>query len=320
MVIRLFLNNRVWVLLFLPFVLSLYILGDNLGMDFPFGKAEQSSLILPFFSSISWVQSGAHIVMILVNAVLLNWVFNSNEFLEKNTFMISLLYIIISSFFQHWGASSWLFVAHLFCILGLWILIGIKPQQSAKKPAFNAGVIFGLSLFFEPKYFFLLPIVLLLLVNARGFHLRELILLIVGFFLPMGFYWATSYLTGSNLATLNVLSNKYYDANWKEVSILAFLLLMLFFSIAGLRARLAKASLRLKKQTQLLTIFMFYIVLLGSLTFFWGGDPTLLSLISIPFSFYFTYALLSSSLGVSSHLFFYILLSFSLFKYMLFYF
>lgn len=49
MVIRLFLNNRVWVLLFLPFVLSLYILGDNLGMDFPFGKAEQSSLILPFF-------------------------------------------------------------------------------------------------------------------------------------------------------------------------------------------------------------------------------------------------------------------------------
>jgi hypothetical protein len=86
----------------------------------------------------------------------------------------------------------------------------------------------------------------------------------------------------------------------------------------GLRARLLKASLKLKKQTQILTLFSFFIFLLGLGAFFLDGQISLLSLVILPFSFYFSYALLSSSLGISSHLFFYILFIFSLLKFILF--
>jgi hypothetical protein len=96
------------------------------------------------------------------------------------------------------------------------------------------------------------------------------------------------------------------------------MIVVLVFSLLGLRARLLKASLKLKKQTQILTVFTFLILALGLSAFFLLGQIGLLSLVILPFSFYFSYALLSSSLGISSHLFFYILFGFSLLKFLLF--
>jgi hypothetical protein len=111
---------------------------------------------------------------------------------------------------------------------------------------------------------------------------------------------------------------QYYSPNWQDFTTLGILVLILFFSIFGLRARLLKASLKLKKQTQILTLFTFYVLLLGTAAFLLTAHIGLLSLVVLPFSFYFSYALLSRSLGISSHLFFYILFGFSLLKFLLF--
>jgi hypothetical protein len=111
---------------------------------------------------------------------------------------------------------------------------------------------------------------------------------------------------------------QYYSPNWQDYTILSILGLILFFSLFGLRARLLKASLKLKKQTQILTLFTFFVLLLGTAAFLLTAHIGLLSLVVLPFSFYFSYALLSSSLGISSHLFFYILFGFSLLKFLLF--
>jgi hypothetical protein len=83
----------------------------------------------------------------------------------------------------------------------------------------------------------------------------------------------------------------------------------------GLRARLLKASLRLKKQVQVLNVFTFFAWILGLSAFLFLGQTSLLSLLILPLTFYFAYALLSSGLGISSHLFFYLFLLSSLLKF-----
>lgn len=316
MVIRLFLDNRVWVLLLLPLVLSLYLISFLFGFDDIYGLNKTTlSIVEPFLHQLPSAHILAHFLMLLINALALNWVFNSYEFLEKNTYIISLLYVIFTSFFHNWGDPSWLFVAHLCGIFGFGVLFSIKPQQNAKKQAFNAGFLFGLSLFFETSFVLLLPIFLILLLILRGVQIRELLLLTIGYLLPLGFYVSLYFITSGALPNLPLPVSSFYRPNWFETTCLVIIVALFGFCLLGLRARLGKASLRLKKQTQILTVFMFLCALLGFATLFFWGQPALLSLLVLPFSFYFAYALLSSSLGISSHLFFYIIFTFSILKF-----
>ena len=317
-VLRLFLDNRVGVLLLLPVILALYPIGYFLGFSAPFGQATQFQQLIPYLAKVPTAHLLAHFFMLLLNAVALNWVFNSREFLEKNTFIVSLNYLIFASFFHLWGEPSWLFVAQFCCIIGFGLFFSIKPQQNAKKPAFNASFAFGLSVFFEPTFILLLPALMLMFIVLRGFYMRELLLLCIGFLLPQVGLVSYFELSGQ-FDQLNLFQKiPFYWPTWQDFTILGLLGLILIFSLLGLRARLLKASLKLKKQTQILTLFTFFILIIGTVLFLFTGQIGLLSLISLPFSFYFSYALLSSSLGISSHLFFYILFGFSLLKFLLF--
>jgi hypothetical protein len=316
--LRLFLDNRVIVLLLLPAVLGLYLVSFWLGDPTIFGKVTQVSGILPYLSGLSAGHVAAHFFILLLNAILLNWVFNSREFLEKNTFIVSLNYLIFASFFHTWGEANWLFAAHLFCIAGFGLFFGIKPQQNSKKAAFNASFAFGFSLFFEPSFVVLLPLLLLMFIVLRGFFWRELLLISIGFFLPLGGYLSYAFLTNQSKVLHFFTKLNYYSMNWQELTVLILLGLLFIFSLLGLRARLLKASLKLKKQAQILTLFSFFIFASGLVYFFLSGQVGLLSLSILPFSFYFSYALLSSGLGISSHLFFYVLFVFSLVKFLVF--
>ena len=317
-VLRLFLDNRVGVLLLLPVLLALYPIGYFLGYTAPFGQAPQVQQLIPYLAKVPTAHLFAHFFMLLVNAIALNWVFNSREFLEKNTFIVSLNYLIFASFFHVWGEPSWLFVAQFCCIVGLGLFFGIKPQQNSKKAAFNASFSFGFSVFFEPSFLFILPLLLLMFIVLRGFYWRELLLIVIGFLLPLGGLLSFYYLT-AQINDIQLLPKfQYYHPTWQDYTIFCVLGLILFFSLFGLRARLLKASLKLKKQTQILTLFTFFILCLGIAIFLLTAHVGILSLVVLPFSFYFSYALLSRSLGISSHLFFYILFGFSLLKFLLF--
>lgn len=316
--LRLFLDNRVWVLLLLPAILALYLISYFLGYQAHFGQVNPPTQLLPYFANLSMAHVLAHFLMLLLNAVALNWVFNGREFLEKNTFIVSLNYLIFASFFHTWGQASWLFVAHLCCILGLGLFFGVKPQQNSKKAAFNASFAFGLSVLFEPEFIVLLPLLLLMFLVLRGYFWRELLLIVIGFLLPIAGVFSYYYLSGESIQINFFAEFTYYNANWQDLTFIGLLALVLIFSLLGLRARLHKASLKLKKQTQILTVFTFFVFAIGIAAFFLSGQIGLLSLTILPFSFYFSYALLSSSLGISSHLFFYILFAFSLLKFILF--
>ena len=318
MMLRLFLDNRVWVLLLLPAILALYLISYFLGYQAPFGQEHLATQLLPYFANLSMAHVLAHFLMLLLNAVALNWVFNGREFLEKNTFIVSLNYLIFASFFHIWGQASWLFVAHLCCIIGLGLFFGVKPQQNSKKAAFNASFAFGLSVLFEPEFVVLLPLLLLMFLLLRGYFWRELLLIIIGFVIPISGIYSYYYLSGESIQINFFPKLAYYNANWQDFTFIGLLSLVFIFSLLGLRARLHKASLKLKKQTQILTAFTFFVFAIGVAAFFFSGQIGLLSLTILPFSFYFSYALLSSSLGISSHLFFYILFVFSLLKFILF--
>ena len=312
--LRLFLDNRIGVLILLPFFLLLYLLGDVIGTTPHFGSLDSRSFIeTPYWSY--WPIAAFQFGMLLMNALLLNWVFNSQEFLEKNTFIISLNYLIFNSFFVDFRQFSWTLVVQTCTILLLAIFFSIRPQNDARKAAYNAGFIFGLALLFCSHLLLFIPVFLIMLIVLRSFQFRELLLLIIGILTPVSLIYCIEYLYQVDHVFPVSYNFQLAQLYWFEITILSLLHVLLIFGIMGLRARLLKASLRLKKQVQVLNVFTFFTWLLGLGAFLFLGQTTLLSLLILPLTFYFAYALLSSGLGISSHLFFYLFLLSTLLKF-----
>jgi hypothetical protein len=312
--LRLFLDNRIGVLILLPFFLLLYLLGDIIGTTPYFGSLDSRAFIeAPHWSY--WPAASFQFVMLLINALLLNWVFNSQEFLEKNTFIISLNYLIFNSFFIDFGQFSWTPVVQTCAILLLAVFFSIRPQNDARKAAYNAGFIFGVALLFCSYLVFFIPMLLIMLIVLRTLQFRELLLLVLGVLTPITLIYSVDYLYQVHHVFPLNFNFKLTQLHWFEIGILSLLHILLVFGLMGLRARLLKASLRLKKQVQVLNVFTFFAWILGLSAFLFLGQTSLLSLLILPLTFYFAYALLSSGLGISSHLFFYLFLLSSLLKF-----
>ena len=65
-VLRLFLDNRVGVLLLLPVLLALYPIGYFLGFSAPFGQAPQVQQLIPYLAKVPTAHLLAHFLMLLL--------------------------------------------------------------------------------------------------------------------------------------------------------------------------------------------------------------------------------------------------------------
>ena len=94
--IRMFLENSVLVLFFLPFIVGIYFL-----LNFQTGYYVQPTnpdfgLWSSFFSGNSWMNSFFSFGLIIINALSLNWVFNKNEFFKNVNKKKTAIFILFS--------------------------------------------------------------------------------------------------------------------------------------------------------------------------------------------------------------------------------
>ena len=114
--VKLFLGNRTAVLFLIPFVMMGYFLLDQLTNYYPHNAETNIGMwgfSIPLSESILEV-TGA--VLIVLNALAINAIYNANEFFERNSYMPSLLYVVMMSFYHAAYSIDGLLVAHSFVI------------------------------------------------------------------------------------------------------------------------------------------------------------------------------------------------------------
>ena len=113
---RLFFENNILVLFSLPFIIGIYFL-----LNFQTGYYLQSltpdfGLWSIFFVGNSIILKFLSFIIININALFLNRIFNKNEFLERNSYVVALLYVVTMSFYNSFYTLDGLLLAHLFII------------------------------------------------------------------------------------------------------------------------------------------------------------------------------------------------------------
>lgn len=297
--IRFFLGNQFVVVLFLPLVIAGYIV-LNSGwwnsetilfevsefMDFGlWGKFPE-----PAFSWMKFVPG----VFVLTNALLLNFLFNINTFYEKNSYIVSLLYVVLMSFYHSYYQIDGVLIAHLFLILAFFQLFKLENNLDGRRIAFNAGFMFGLAASVHPPLIFSLPVLWLMITRIRPFVFREILLATVGFAIPL-IYGFIFVFWNENQINWNFIETTYAYTQKQIIFISSMILFTLsaILGLIGMRIKNSKSSIRFRKLTAMIFIFLFIGLGLGvfQILFFdnqyeWFSFAMISLALFLPFSFF----------------------------------
>ncbi len=313
--IRLFLTNNILVLFILPFIVSIYFI-----LNSQFGFYEQETKVnfgfwLNPFDANSLILKIASFIIVLVNTVLLNWVFNRNQFLERNSYLVSLLYIVTMSFYSSFYKIDGLLIAHLFMISMFTQFFQLNQNEDARKLVFNGCFFAGLATTFYPTLIIALPFCLVMILIIRPYVFREFFLGIVGFIIPLiyGFVFLLFQDQKNYFSIFGQLNELKITANFLATLIALFSLFIL--SLLSLRRYIQKSSLRLKNMVRIIWLYILLSLIIGFLNFYYFLNIEQISFLLIPISLLLTYAFIQKNISIIASIIFYLTMIYSVVKF-----
>jgi len=209
------------------------------------------------------------VLIISFNAYSLNTIFNNNDFLERNTYVVGLIYIVgcvTMPVFENPG----MLLFHFFDILSFKQLFYIKQNEDARKHIFNGSLLLAVGLTFFPHAF---PVVLFpffTLIVIRPFVWREMALIFLGLAVPFiyVYFYHTLYKDSSEL--IKLFWDNDFALNWSLRSLILFVtwLFLLLISFFIINNKIQRSGLRFKRLITLSWISIFLLVLSEFVHFF----------------------------------------------------
>ena len=260
--IKIFVGNRSGVLLFLPVLVVIYAAFNfmmNYYVSSPVSGFGFYGELLPEKSLLSQILAP---LLILLNAILLNAIFNRNGFMEKNNYLPALLYVVGKSYFHSYYFISGFGLAETFMIFAFMQVFRLDQNSDGKKAVFNAAFFAGLAASFYPILLLFFPFLFVIVWVLRPFVFRESTLLAIGFIIPL--FYAGCY---STLFGVPIRGDSFtgFPTEWKfpDLYVIAGGLLLLGMAAVSLISqKLGQSSIRLKKLFRvLLWMILFYTLL-----------------------------------------------------------
>lgn len=316
--VKLFLGNRAGVLLLIPVLVAVYF-GLNFQSNY-YAQEEVSNLGLWGEAIVIFPLAAKFVAatLICLNAFGINWIYNTNEFLERNSYMSSLLYVILMSFYHSFYSLDGLLIAHTCIIAMLFQFFKLRQNEDGKRHVFNGAFYAGLAASFHPPMIALIPFVLIMIWNIRPFVFRETLIALIGFGIPLlygGVYlWYSGH--GIELRILEQATN--YLQKQTDFLVMAVLFTLLFLlSLVSIRGKMQKSSIRLKKLVRILWWLVVIGVLFGLADFIFFDQIERFSFLMIPLSFFLTFSFSNKTFGVMASVLFYMTFLYSLINFFL---
>lgn len=293
--IKLFESNQPFVLILIPIMVLCHFTLDVFFPSFELLASGQENLWQLDFNLLSTLYSrvGAFI-LISLNAILVNRVFNTHEFYERNTFLPSLIYLLLVFLFPLSLRLQEDLIAHTFFILCLSKLFDIKQNDDARKSTFLSGLFLGCAVTFLPIYIYFLIFIWMGTLSIRPFVLREFLLPLFGVILPLG--WVLFLDINFYMSFITFDSHLDYS-RFGEVIIFIPHVIVVALSLIGYRnilARRLKSSIRYKRIVGLTTYVFIFSVASASLVTLISGSYFYFTIGAIVLSIILPYAYIDS--------------------------
>jgi hypothetical protein len=314
-VVKIFFGNRSFALVFLPFIIGgFYIFNhftnhhvaeEHLNLGF-WGKMFEQDLLAFDIAALA---------LIFMNSILINTIFNRNEFMEKNNYLTSMLYVTFMSFFHSFYFLDGLAIAQTLMILMLFQLLKLRQNEDGRRAVFNAAFLFGLACTFFPILLVGTPFLFWTIWVVRPFIFRESLLIITGFTIPMVYAGVHSWVFETKL-NRDQFSNSAGELHeWETLVLCSGALLLLFFCAPSLLTLIRQSSIRLKKVFRILLLLTGLCGSIALLEFFAFQKLEAIGLLIFPLMFFLPYAFGSKQPRVVPSMIYYLIFLFSVGKF-----
>lgn len=244
------------------------------------------------------VNVGIAAILVLVQAILLNYVVNFYNLLSKPSFLPALMYVVVSGLFTPFLTVSPPLLCNFLLIWMIYKLLAFYKGSEVKSISYDLGMIVALSsLFYLPCIYFFIIIWAALLI-FRPFDWRDWAASIMGYVTVFFFLAVYYYLTDRIHQFFNIwrpLGTPFpqkVDINYMRYLLLIPVALILVMCFIKLRSNFFKSYVLIRKSFQL----FFFMFLVGGLAFYVKSDFRLnhFLLCAVPtavfFAYYFLYA------------------------------
>lgn len=254
--INLFFGNRSYALLFLPLIVVAIF-----SVHWFFGVPEAEE-VWRFGLLGNYHKNGLYLLdffapaLTTLGAILVNVLFNRNEFMDKNNYISSLIYVVLMSFFPTFYYLSGLSIAQVLLVLVAFQLFRMKQNEDARRHAFNAAFIFSLACVFVPPLLLCTPLLFSMLWVIRPFVWRESALVLMGLTGPLLYSAVFNFFFEERIGKAQF--NSGYESMEKiNAAYFALIVVLLLAATARpLSIKLRTSSIRLKKLFRLLAILI----------------------------------------------------------------
>lgn len=247
------------------------------------------------------LSTGANIfiagILVLIQAILLNYLVNHYNLLSKPTFLPALMYITISGLFTPFLLLSPPLICNFLVIWMLYKLFDLYKGEDAKSTAYDLGMIVAIGSLIYFPFIYLFLVIWIALIIFKPFNWREWIAGVLGyatvfFFLAVFYYWNNRLGEFPNiwLPLGSKFPNKI-NINYYNYLVLIPVIIILFLCFVKLRENFFRSYVQVRKSFQLL----FFMFLIAGLSFYvkeFNLSHFLLCAIpaAIFFAYYFLYA------------------------------
>lgn len=313
--IQLFYSNRTLALVVLPMLVGGYVV---LNLFFPVHLPEDTAHFGFYNLQLNQKTTVAIVLapmLICVEAIVINLIYNRNEFFDRNNFLPSLIFVVFLSYFHSFYFLDGFGIAFFFLTLMIYQLFRLNQNEDGRKTTFNIGFLLGVAGSVFPLMLGILPLVFIMVWVFRPFVFREGILLLLGLSTPLLYATAYRWIAKQplDLQILSTSSNEKDLINLAVVGGAALFFGILSVKTAGLKMQ--QGSIRIRKIYNALILMLFTTTALAAADYFFFEKLSSASLILLPLTFVFPYAFGYKHLRKESVILFYVLLIVSVGKF-----
>lgn len=225
-------------------------------------------LIYSVLSPLKTLSTILAFILVLLQGLLINSIFSSNQLCPKTTFLPAFIYILLLSSDYTSMTISPILILNTFILFSIFFIFRSYDKSEGLDEAYNANLFIALAtLTFAPAILLILWIWLSLL-NYKSYKWRYWIISILGFLTPMIFLLIYYFLTDKLLARSNFFYESFYHLPnfyiYLEPIQVVFYISMGIFGLVTLFNTLANKSdnnINYRKKTNVIAIYSFLALL-----------------------------------------------------------
>ncbi|MCB9032460.1 MAG: hypothetical protein H6553_01330 [Chitinophagales bacterium] len=232
-------------------------------------------------------------LIIIIQAIWLNYLFNVNGFNKEFSFVPLLYFIIASCIFPSYNVLSAYHFINLTILVLLQLLFALSTSIN-KSICLLIGIVIGLIILQLPSFVIGVPIVFAAIFIVKPFQVKDYLLIFFGMLLPLYFAFSICYIfdIAFFIDNFSIFPFQFisFTKNYFQYIPLALMALYVIFSFISLRGVMFATSVKTRKN---LTAFhVFSMSLLATAIFTYTNDTTVFSILLIPITVYNSFLML----------------------------